>query len=295
MSIYECINKIMAELPAIPKSRTLEVNGRKMYDFRGIDDLYFALQPLLIKYGVTSVPEASLVHQEQIQTTKEYKGEVKTLITHRVVLGVDYHFYAKDGTCVQARVIGEGMDTGDKACNKAMSAAHKYALLQVFCIPTAEQKDSEYEHHEAEKKSSNSSLTQKAQASSSHKVEMPTSGISELGDYVVTFGKFKDRTIADIAENEGPQKVSSYIGWLESDAKVKKKPMTQAAKDFIEAFDAHIGSSELDKALDRPKDKTVTDQLERLKNQYPAPQYAPQADLPRGGLPYSDDPWPDNE
>ena len=46
------------------------------------------------------------------------------------------------------------MDSGDKAANKAMSAAHKYALLQVFCIPTEEPKDSENEHHEIEGKSS---------------------------------------------------------------------------------------------------------------------------------------------
>ena len=28
------------------------------------------------------------------------------------------------------------MDSGDKATNKAMSAAYKYMALQVFCIPT---------------------------------------------------------------------------------------------------------------------------------------------------------------
>lgn len=40
------------------------------------------------------------------------------------------------------------MDTGDKAANKAMSVAHKYALLQAFCIPTADSKDVEDDHHE---------------------------------------------------------------------------------------------------------------------------------------------------
>ncbi len=40
------------------------------------------------------------------------------------------------------------MDSGDKSANKAMSAAYKYALMQVFCIPTDEPKDTENETHE---------------------------------------------------------------------------------------------------------------------------------------------------
>jgi hypothetical protein len=49
-------------------------------------------------------------------------------------------------------MIGEAMDSGDKSANKAMSAAQKYALLQVFCIPTEEPKDTENETHTVEPK-----------------------------------------------------------------------------------------------------------------------------------------------
>ena len=54
---------------------------------------------------------------------------------------IKYTFYAEDGSNVSAVVIGEGMDSGDKATNKAMSIAFKYACFQVFCIPTEEMKD----------------------------------------------------------------------------------------------------------------------------------------------------------
>ena len=37
------------------------------------------------------------------------------------------------------------MDSGDKATNKAMAIAMKYALFQVFCIPTEEMKDPDAE------------------------------------------------------------------------------------------------------------------------------------------------------
>jgi ERF superfamily len=290
MTIYKALNEIMKELPAIPKERRLEFNGKLQYNFRGVDDIYAALQPLLMEYGVTTVPSATLVHQEQVETTKEYKGEVKTSVTNRVVLSVEYTFYALDGSSIVAKCIGEGMDNGDKASNKAMSAAHKYALLQVFCIPTEEAKDSENEDHEIKPKSRDVSQPPEKKSTTSNPSKTPSgksgpeSSINtHLGDYVVTFGKFKNRTIADVAENEGPEKISSYIQWMENDAKTKKKPMNQAAKDFIEAFDAFIGNSELDKALDRPMDKSVEDQLSRLKNQFPG---VPGPKMP---TPYKDD------
>ena len=40
------------------------------------------------------------------------------------------------------------MDGGDKATNKAMSAAYKYALLQTFAIPTEGDNDADATTHE---------------------------------------------------------------------------------------------------------------------------------------------------
>jgi hypothetical protein len=59
-----------------------------------------------------------------------------------------FQFFADDGSSVSVTTIGEGMDSGDKSSNKAMSAALKYALVQMFCIPTADDKDSENDSHE---------------------------------------------------------------------------------------------------------------------------------------------------
>jgi hypothetical protein len=39
------------------------------------------------------------------------------------------------------------MDSGDKATNKAMSAAYKYAALQTFCIPTEGDNDADAVTH----------------------------------------------------------------------------------------------------------------------------------------------------
>ncbi len=54
-------------------------------------------------------------------------------------MDIDFTFYAAvDGSSVTATLRGEGIDYSDKATNKAMSQAFKYALTQVLTLPTDE-------------------------------------------------------------------------------------------------------------------------------------------------------------
>ena len=135
MNIYESITKIMEEVPAIGKNK---VNSQQGFKFRGIDDVMNALQPLLAKNKVFIVPEILEQTREERQTQRG-----GTLIYS--ICRIKYKFYAEDGTFIEATTIGEGMDSGDKATNKAMAIAMKYALFQVFCIPTEEMKDPDAE------------------------------------------------------------------------------------------------------------------------------------------------------
>jgi hypothetical protein len=140
--IYQKIPAIMTDISAISKSRNNTVQNFK---FRGIDDIYNELHPLLAKHEVFTVPEI-LSREYKERTTKN-----GSLMTERV-LTIRYTFYAVDGSFIQATVDGEAMDTGDKATNKCMSIAHKYALLQIFCIPTEDsgddKKDPDFISHE---------------------------------------------------------------------------------------------------------------------------------------------------
>lgn len=135
MNIYESITKIIAEIPAIGKEK---VNKTQGFKYRGIDDVMNAIQPLLAKYKVFITPEVLEQTREERQSTKG-----GTLIYS--ICKIKYTFYAEDGSNVTAITIGEGMDSGDKATNKAMAIAMKYALFQVFCIPTDEMKDPDAE------------------------------------------------------------------------------------------------------------------------------------------------------
>ena len=89
------------------------------------------LHPLFAKYGVLMVPEV-------LESTREERVTAKGGALISAILKVKYHFTAIDGSEVTATVIGEGMDTADKASNKALAVAFKYVALQVFCIPTEE-------------------------------------------------------------------------------------------------------------------------------------------------------------
>lgn len=142
MNIYESITKIMEEVPAIGKNKTNTTQGFK---FRGIDDVMNALQPLLAKYKVFIAPE--ILEQTREERTTKTGGNLIYSICK-----IKYKFYAEDGTSIEAVTIGEGMDSGDKATNKAMAIAMKYALFQVFCIPTEEMKDPDSETPEENEK-----------------------------------------------------------------------------------------------------------------------------------------------
>lgn len=131
MNIYESIISIMQESYAIAKDKKNQQQGFK---YRGIDDVMNTFQPLLSKHKVFVVPEVLERHREE-RTGKTGGNLIYSVLTIR------YTFYAEDGSSVSAVVIGEGMDSGDKASNKALAIGMKYAMFQVFCIPTEEMID----------------------------------------------------------------------------------------------------------------------------------------------------------
>lgn len=154
--IYALIGQAMREIGAVGKD---SVNQTQGFKYRGIDAVYNALNPVMAKYGLFIVPEILEQNREERTTvkkvwdndTKSRVDKASTLIWS--ILKIRFTMYAPDGSNVSAVVIGEGMDTGDKATNKAMSIALKYAAFQMFMIPTEETTiDPDSESHEVEPK-----------------------------------------------------------------------------------------------------------------------------------------------
>lgn len=131
MNIYESIASIMQEVPTIGKEKT---NKQQGFKYRGIDDVMNAFQPILAKNKVFIVPQ--VLEQTREERTTRNGGNLIYSICR-----IKFTFYAEDGSFIEAITIGEGMDNSDKSTNKAMAVAMKYAMFQVFCIPTEEMID----------------------------------------------------------------------------------------------------------------------------------------------------------
>lgn len=140
--IYGLIGQAMREIGAIGKD---SVNKQQGFKYRGIDAVYNALNPVMSKLGLFFIPEVL----EQTREERETKNGTNLIYS---ILKVKFTMYAPDGSNVSAVVIGEGMDSGDKASNKAMSVAFKYAAFELFCIPTEEMVDPDAEVHEVKSK-----------------------------------------------------------------------------------------------------------------------------------------------
>ena len=129
--IYALIGKAMREIGAVGKD---SVNQTQGFKYRGIDQVYNALNPVMAELGIFFTPEV-------IDQKREEKTTRSGAILTYTILTIRFTAYAPDGSNVQMTVIGEAMDSGDKSTNKAMSVAMKYAMFQLFCIPTEEMKD----------------------------------------------------------------------------------------------------------------------------------------------------------
>lgn len=153
LGIYKAISGVIADIGAVGKDG---MNTQQKYRFRSIDDVYNVLNPALAKNKVFIVPE---ILEERREARNMKSGAECTF----VICKIKYTFYAEDGSFIEAIVIGEGMDYGDKATNKAMAIGYKYVCFQVFCIPTENLMD-DPDKESPELAQSKAQSTQKASA-----------------------------------------------------------------------------------------------------------------------------------
>ena len=110
--VYTAIAKVMELISkeGISKGRKNEQQG---YKFRGIDDVYNALAPILTEAGLCILPKVT--SRDVIERQTRNGGALFYVTVH-----VDFDLVsAKDGSTHQISVVGEAMDSGDKATNKA--------------------------------------------------------------------------------------------------------------------------------------------------------------------------------
>ena len=134
--VYKQIAAVSAELAQTGIGKTRR-NNQQGYSFRGIDEVLNALAPLLARHQLVILPR--ILSRECIERETKSGG---TLFS--VVVSAAFDFIAAaDGSTHTVQTFGEAMDSADKATNKAMSAAYKYAAFLAFCIPTEGDNDAD--------------------------------------------------------------------------------------------------------------------------------------------------------
>lgn len=144
-TVYALIAEVSKKLSEEGISKTKK-NAQQGYNFRGIDDVYNALAPIISNAGLVILPRV-LSRDVVERTTKSGNALFYTTVEMEFDL-VSSH----DGTSHTIKTYGEAMDSADKSTNKAMSAAYKYACMQAFCIPTEGDNDADATTHEVEPK-----------------------------------------------------------------------------------------------------------------------------------------------
>lgn len=134
--VYAAIAAVMAELgkEGISKDRK---NAAQGFSFRGVDDVLNALNPILSRHKLCMLPRFT----ERVVV--EHTSSKGTAMFYVTVRGTFVLACAEDGSTVEIATYGEAQDSADKATNKAMSAAYKYAAFQAFAIPTEGDNDAD--------------------------------------------------------------------------------------------------------------------------------------------------------
>ena len=146
-SVHEALAAVMADVQSVGKT---EKNQQQGFSFRGIDAVLNAVGPALRRHGVVVMPTVLEHTYGSVEV-----GRNRTPMAH-VTVKVTYTFYGPNATALAATVIGEAMDSGDKAVAKAMSVAFRIALLQALALPT----DEPDPDHDSYERSPRQSVTQ---------------------------------------------------------------------------------------------------------------------------------------
>jgi hypothetical protein len=208
LTIAQALSEVMKSVGGIAKKDRNQAQG---FNFRGIDSVVNAVSPALQKYGVIVVPSVEDYSYDTVEI-----GRNRTAMGH-VKVKVTYTFIGPNADAIKTTVVGEAMDSGDKATAKAMSVAFRTALLQALCLPTDEPDPdaSSYERSSAEDVLNPGAILMKiAQATT-------LDALSEVGAYL-TKNKtaYSQEQVAQFAEKfkeKQNQLKPTPNGWIRGD------------------------------------------------------------------------------
>src|SRR3546814_6936187 len=121
--VYEAIAAVQGELAkhGISKDRK---NAQQGYNFRGIDDVYTALSPLLAKHKLCVIPR---VLTREVSERQTKSGS----INFNVAVHAEFDFVsAEDGSKHVCATFGEAQDMADKATRSEEHTSELQPLMR---------------------------------------------------------------------------------------------------------------------------------------------------------------------
>lgn len=185
--IYKKMSEVMRDIGSVGKDQKNQAQGFK---FRGIDQFVNSLYPALTKHGVFMAPRCV---SEQHELKEVTRSNGKAGVDKHVTILMEYDFFAEDGSKVTIGPIpAEGLDSGDKATNKALSAALKYALIQTFSVPTEDMAEADLDSPEISRGYyKNTTATKELSVGEKVNIEVDTATASTVESTVASRGSFR--------------------------------------------------------------------------------------------------------
>lgn len=216
--VYKSIAAVTGELAkeGITKDRKNQQQG---FAYRGIDDVYAALSPLLSKHNLCILPR--IVAKESAERTSAKGG----VLFYNLVTAEFDIVSSVDGSRHTVISYGEAFDSGDKSIGKAMSYAYKAMAFMTFAVPTEGDNDPDANCHEVKPKTQS-----KAPTKEQPKGEMAEVQIS-LGVELSEFCNHNEARMAEVLKEvsfyvKGEGTPDAKEGWIKLED--LKKPSSHA-------------------------------------------------------------------
>lgn len=247
---------IMREISAIDKGG---YNQQQKFKFRGIEQVLNCLNGVFKTHGVVILTDV-LAHK-----VSEFKTKHGTSGYHHLT-DVRFRFMAEDGSEVAMTSIGEAMDYGDKGASKTLSIALKYALVNMFLIPTEEmaKDDPDATTHEVAKSPASKPTTphpatiqktpaEKAEAWAAKRAELKW---FEIVNPLATPAKWKSKPLSDLAADGDIKSLQAIKTFFAKSESANTPALTGLLKKLDMAI-AEAKSNEVPTATDPATGKEV--------------------------------------
>ena len=211
-AVYKAIVAVQGAMASVGIAKT-QKNTQQNYHFRGIDDVYRAFAPFLKENSLCILPR--VIERNVTERTTKSGG-----VLFYVTLDIEYDLVCStDGSKHTVSVYGEAMDSGDKATNKAMSAAYKTLCFQMFCVPTEGDNDTENNSPEVEPRAKPAPAQPKASPPPQSRPQAAPDGVEvkpfqhfALGS-AIGFGKKCPEKLWH-SEDRSERVDSNYLTWM---------------------------------------------------------------------------------